>query len=250
LGGSDGYIHSFEEEFFGSKANRNDAFSPTGSDNFLYRDLMSNSIGMARLSTDDRIGGTQNPNTLFVHAGIDLHWMSAYMKSEATNMKGINAEFKRFMMTPQGREILSEDGSFLWTRVLATADENIACPLAEQVGMKFQVARIIVGHSPQADRKVKTRCHGMIILADAVMSKYMDPTNPRYPEGNGVVVVMTLNGEKLTSIDAVYTDHRESIMFQPMTKRGSALNSIHSPPHKRARIPANEEFNDENNPPN
>ena len=65
----------------------------------------------------------------------------------------------------------------VWSRRLAeeTRDEGfIACgEKLNQLLEMFEVARIVVGHTPQYDRVPKHRCGGKIILTDIAMSKWM-----------------------------------------------------------------------------
>ena len=241
MGRSNVYIHPDEAKAFEGIDGRNEAFSPEGPHNPLFEDLIENSIAIARLHTRVRwTGKNRDPNTLFVHGGIDLGWIMQNFNPSLpfqpiAGVPTINHEFKRALESSEGREKLSEDESFLWTRTLAEAEEEIACPLADEINMRFQVARIIVGHTPQYDRRVKTRCNGKIILADAMMSSYMDPTNPDYPEGNRLVVVMTLHAGELTGIDAISSYHREPLLVDTISQRSIIRPAIPNSSLTRSR---------------
>ena len=74
----------------------------------------------------------------------------------------------------------------MWSRTLAekfTEMGYIGCGDSLETLLElFQVSRIIVGHTPQYDREVKSRCGGKIILADIAMSKWIARDGaPRYP---------------------------------------------------------------------
>jgi hypothetical protein len=245
MGRSNLYIHPDEAKAFEGIDGRNEAFSPEGAHNPLFEDLKENSIAIARLHTRGRwTGGNRDPNTLFVHGGIDLGWIMQNFNpslpfQEIAGVPTINHEFKRALESPEGREKLSEDESFLWTRTLAEAEEEIACPLADEINTRFQVSRIIVGHTPQYDRRVKTRCNGKIILADAMMSSYMDPTNPDYPAGNRLVIVLTLHAGELTGIDAIYSYHREPLLVDTISQRGITRPAIPNSSLTRSRTYTN-----------
>ena len=123
----------------------------------------------------------------------------------------INAHFAKAVQTVKGTlKLLDTYGSPIWSRQLAeafphTTDASsrdkpiLRCPpagegesphralddLTEDLSdllELFQVGRIIVGHTPQHDRKIKSRCGGKIILADIAMSEWMARHGaPRYP---------------------------------------------------------------------
>ena len=81
-----------------------------------------------------------------------------------------------------------------------------------------------MGHTPQSDFTAKTRCDGKVILLDAVMSEYMIPNNDGSFKGNPVVLVMTLHGDELSSMDVLYGDgERHNMFVQEISPRAIRL---------------------------
>ena len=178
-----------------------------------HRRLVESSLGMARLVRRGDSGELLNsPNTLFVHAGIDMRWL-AELELDTHDIDYINSAFAVLADDRKGLELLNERESPLWTSFMGTSDESLDLVCGERLDIvlrKFKVARIVVGHSPQSDRRVKERCGGRIILTDVQMSRWMH--DPIHPEDNlrgatPVAVIMTMGARgDLESIVAHYTD--------------------------------------------
>ena len=176
----------------------------------MHTVLRATYLGMARLHSGDReIAGSTNPNTLFVHGGVDLEWLRD--RSLPGSVLDINRYTRGSVLTKRAMADFVKGESILWTRILATNSEDDVCgALIDEILAHFKVARIIVGHTPQEDYLAKTRCGGKIILTDVMMSRWM--TNASHPEddmtgGRPVAVIMKMNDDGgLQSIVAHYTD--------------------------------------------
>lgn len=177
MGESDDYVHEDDAKTFTDLRGRNAAFSPPSG--MMFRELLESSLLMARLGTRLAPNRDRNPNTLFVHAGIEYAWMQKYMSiGQNTNivfdsMDDINTRFKRLLQDPRGREVLAGGHSPLWTRHLVQGPEEIVCGELLRILSHFQVGRMIVGHTPQTNLLVNTRCGGKLVLLDTMISRYM-----------------------------------------------------------------------------
>ena len=212
---ADQFVHPEDFALFGDRAARQAALSPNG---YLFESIASNFIGVARLSPNpDKPVPGRNPASLFVHGGIDLAWLFGELEVISDDIDDVNKEIERAVRS--GRiPVLNEPDSILWTRDLAQLDEHEICGAAlGQILAHFQVARIIVGHTPQEDGIAKSRCGGRIILADVMMSRWM--TREFVDEkgllgGNPVALILTVDPQtqELESIVAHHTDLRTGTM--------------------------------------
>ena len=172
-------------------------------------------VGMVRVSALPGVNGRlslthpRNPNTLFVHAGIDLRWHKGFRDHQT--MQGINEVIQTLVNSPYGLGQLDMPHSPMWTRQLSENDEKFVCgePLA-RILYYFKVSRIVVAHSPQDDMQVKTRCGGRILLTDVKMSRWMSHEFVDEASSGGgrpVAVIMSMGVDGLLdSIVAHYTD--------------------------------------------
>lgn len=145
-------------------------------------------------------------NTLFVHGGVDLDWLGG-VSGDSGFVEVINDRIETLTKTREGLAHINLMDSILWTRDLANEPDDVVCGLmVDQILTHFDVARIVLGHTPQ-DGLVRSRCDGKIILADVKMSRWMtsaDVDESRPSGGNPVALVFRLDGGDLTTIDAVY----------------------------------------------
>ena len=182
----------------------------------MHNFLMTNYLAMARLSSGSDedsyvLDSASNPNTLFVHGGIDLSWLSATRLTSSASMVDINNYFARHVSSESHLARLSEERSIFWTRMISQGPEEDVCEtLIDEILSHFKVARIIVGHSSQDDMTVKTRCDGKVVLADVKMSRWMTNKDQHRNDASGgrpVAIVMTMTERgSLQSIVAHYTD--------------------------------------------
>jgi len=148
---------------------RSEAFSPKG---WVGRRLRNRAKTAVVLGKDH---GIAKP-VLFVHAGI----VPAVARA-ARDAAGPNASAAEVAeaLNRISRDALANDesgGLFLgnygpfWTRELALRSEATACEKLEEVLQTFGAARMVVGHTPQEDGRVHTRCGGRLVLGDTLIS--------------------------------------------------------------------------------
>ena len=212
MGVSTEFIHPTEISGFGDVHIRKAVFAPGGPLHIVMREEF---LGMVRLSSvasgtgNMSISDPRNPNTLFVHGGVELDWLLT------ANMTGgvddVNAKLHKAVASRRTLYPWMFPSSPLSTRELAQADEPDICgSMLERALAHYNVARIVVGHTPQDDQLVKTRCDGRIVLTDVMMSRWMmgvDTDGWPRSRGQPVAVIMHMNPEGLLdSIVAHYTD--------------------------------------------
>ena len=193
----------------------------------LHARMASGMVAMARLSTG-AFGGSvpyhhnRSPATLFVHGGINMGWMKRLALDG--DIESVNAAFQTALSRVSTLSLWNNPNSPLWTRDFVDLSESDLCgSVLTRVLDNFKVARIIVGHTPQDDWVVKSRCQGRIILTDVRMSRWMNAYNGNgrtMEGGNPVAVIMGMDAEGfLESIVAHYTDlktgtdDRETVIF-------------------------------------
>lgn len=228
------YIHSREAIGFGGVASRDASFQQGG---FHYNELTKNFVGFAKISSSypSLLPGLlhkRNPNTLFVHGGVDLEWLSRQLGADELTISALNERFAELASEGrEGQDQLSGRGSILWTRVMAeTPEEEICSTIVDEVLTGFGVARIIVGHTPQDNMLVNTRCDGRIVLADVRMSRWMNDSR----EANPVAIIMSMNrdGSSLDSMVAHYVDpeswqcHRQQVLVAPPSPSGFHMENL------------------------
>ena len=167
--------------------------------------LKTRFTSMARLTTSNN----GNAGTLFVHGGVDMDWFSDVHGTDSTDVDTINFIIHQSMWLDDETDLMNTMDSIVWTRFLANAPEHEACALVDSLLSSFQVARIIVGHTPQSDQLVKTRCGGKIVLADVMMSRWMTEMNVDEQArvgGRPMALVLGIESENLESMVAHYID--------------------------------------------
>ena len=243
LGLSEPYVTYQEEMLFGNIQKRNKQYAPGGE---LFKYFSSSLVGLARLKgpVEYALDDPRNPNTLFVHGGIDMSWIRSCFGESASRaspqaLEEVNKRIAEFVMDPsyEGMLKLCENNSILWTRTMAEEPETKICQLVTEALQHFGVARIVVGHTPQEDMIAKVRCGGKFILADVQMSRWMSgfPVDESDPSGgNPVAIIMKLSevDHKLESIKAYYTDiesggsETTTLLFDSAPRAPEALGTI------------------------
>ena len=106
--------------------------------------------------------------TLFVHAGLGA-------KYEDWTMDRINdqvrAELNDFTKLHGG--IATDEDGPLWYRGLATGDESTLAPTVDEVLKKFDVDRIVIGHT-YAQAAITPRFGGKVVMIDIGLSRVYD----------------------------------------------------------------------------
>ena len=253
LNKSRSYIH--EEEFvrfskvFGTRESRISEFSREGS---VWSKISSSSLMMARLNPSsspfldsDSLLPASSSSTLFVHGGAEIQWMTKLVGNRTGSVVGtINQMVHEMLTTESGASnisLLEERQTPLWIRDLAEMDDEYVCERALPKLLKFfNVARIIVGHTPQTDKRMKSLCGSRLILADSAMSKWMRlPANANsgldeYGDsirGNPSALVMKQADGELTSMEALYYD---SIL--DLVRKETLFDAEQALPHYTGRI--------------
>jgi len=207
LGLADRYIHPREDEFYSKflraptgdgRAVRGAMFSLGGP---MWNEITETGLLMVRLggdasrSFDDRsIPSLDSPATLFVHGGLDInyisrrfgsHLSSSTLESPTNLVNELNTLVKKIFtsdpvdLPPSLQpDTLNLFDSPLWSRDLAELRPEYVCrKLLPSILEKFQVARIVLGHTPQMDLKMKSLCGSRLLLVDAAMSKWIRKEN-------------------------------------------------------------------------
>ena len=236
-GESGPYIHPKEAEFFakayGSKEARVTQFARGGA---LWKEISDESLLIARIkpSRPEEMDPTglvpiTSMSTLFVHGGIETVWVdrvrSTYSMShpEVVSVVDLLNLATRDTVTmeqpPLPVDMLDELQSPLWIRDLAEQDPDFVCSeLLPTVLKYFNVARIIVGHTPQKDMRMKSFCDSRIILADTSMSRWMrvdlfNDSGQDSVAGNPSALIMRRDESgALDSIKALYYDMMASLI--------------------------------------
>jgi hypothetical protein len=189
----------------------NDFTRETG---ILWKAIVDKSLLMIRTNSPPGVP-LDHPNDasiLFVHAGIDYRWFSMLMaKAELVDVNEFNLATEKAMHSKSFErieQIFGDERSPLITRDLSTAHESAICTDLPKLLQKFQVSRLIVGHTPLVSRRVMSKCDGKLILTDVMMSRWM--TNLTHAEsdlesGAPHAIMMSLNNGLLESIVAYYT---------------------------------------------
>jgi hypothetical protein len=169
------YIHPQEWRMFPTVGDRFFEFSPGGNAHRLITEM---SVGFVRLGTPSSTSvsdSRKDAATLFVHGGVQLDWIEENLSLNVDDLEALNFVVHSSITGGNRGDLngFNEEKSFLWDRVLAQAPEPDVCDFANEILSRFDVARIVVGHTPQVDQRVKTRCGGSIVLTDVMMSRWM-----------------------------------------------------------------------------
>ena len=189
LGTSSMYIHTGERaawaDEFGSASARVDEFKLGGS---VWNELTRASLLMARVADPTEIDHTRrgSVSTLFVHGGLDHYWIDELLGDLPSSGLVDHINQKVASDFPSYLEALSASISPLWNRDMAQVSEEYICEHhLPSLLERFKVSRIVIGHTPQRDLRMKTLCEGRIILADSAMSAWMRKTEWTVAEDEG-----------------------------------------------------------------
>ena len=195
----DHYAHPDEVAGFGGNAERRASYAPGGE---IHGHLVDRFLGVARLS--DRGG----KGTLFVHGGLHSDWLWQNVGYASDSVADINT-IVRDSVVQGGYEMekLHEENSPVWMRELATGDEDEICDvLQSDILDLMEVDRIVLGHTPQYDGYVTSRCGGRILLADVAMSRWMRDPREYFTSRPMAMIFSYDESGALQSIVAHYTD--------------------------------------------
>ena len=207
------FVHPNDTVRMGGPDERKAAFRPGGS---MYESIAGKFLHVARLVSDRTPVADwwhfRNPATLFVHGGVDMQWMAKELGTSDVNVLNLIAQSAVLDGEESDLKTLNEDDSFVWSRVLAKGNERLVCEfIIDPILRHFKVGRVVLGHTPQLDKRAKTRCGGKIILTDVLMSRWMTSMVVDEKSGKGgrpVAIVLKVDEKDglLDSIVAHYTD--------------------------------------------
>ncbi|KAF4675331.1 hypothetical protein FOL47_007949 [Perkinsus chesapeaki] len=131
-------------------------------------------------------------DTIFVHGGL-LPALTDRSVDE------LNRQATRMINDGSMRNpLFLSESSPVWSRLYALGSDAEACPPLIKVLRHYGVARMVVGHTPSEDGRMKVRCGGRVILADVALSRWM----ARYPHhGHPAALEFTLKNE--THLDRI-----------------------------------------------
>ena len=160
---ADYYMHPSEKADFEASTfkSRKQAFAPGGA---IWTKLAEESYLAAKVG-----------NTMFVHAGFDTKWLS---KVEWTTLNDYLNRAQPVLETSPGTQasipLINGEDSLLWTRIFERVSDQELCERFLPVLLRrLDVARIVVGHMPQMQHRMKSKCGGQIVLTDVAMSRWL-----------------------------------------------------------------------------
>ena len=199
-------------------------FAPGGA---LRDYILSKNLIVARIGTppDPSVQYRPNPaspDTLFVHANVDLKWAAYFLRSIEKNTSQKSGDWLEFVSLLNSRKreefkrqpsstaaLGNDDDGPLFTRGIPkpkypeTRERH--CALLEDFMGRIHVSRVIVGHTPDSDNHTtRVFCGNKFIIADVAMSRSMSTNR----DGQPYALIMNLSngGTSISSITAHY-DH-------------------------------------------
>ena len=165
------YVNRAELAEFGSLAARKEAF---GVESVLWANLIARSAGLfAKFESESLL-----KNTLFVHAGVDPAWLEEHPTFTADSLHEYWALAKNILTSsPSGEEsvpLINSNESLVWTRIFGKGDSPALCnSILPEILQRLNVNRIVVGHMPQEDHRMRGVCGSRVILTDLAMSRWL-----------------------------------------------------------------------------
>jgi hypothetical protein len=124
----------------------------------------------------EMIDDSPESGILFVHAGIEPHFLDF---NDTNPIDKLNRDMRWFTDKPMKhlkqyyKHPLMTDPGPLWSRLFEDEkDETIVQAAVDETLSVCRAGKMVVGHSFQLSRKVRTRCGGKIVLGDVGMSVY------------------------------------------------------------------------------
>lgn len=143
-------------------------------------------------------------HALFVHGGMELEWLFEHMPFETKDrvcIDRINGHIRNSLleMTQSMVHALTNfDSPVMSRKIFSINDQNTACTEVDRVLDFFNVKHIVVGHTPQIERRMTSRCHNKIIFSDAMMSRWMINPEQDIEDLDGTqpgALIMDLSGD-------------------------------------------------------
>jgi hypothetical protein len=124
------------------------------------------------------------------------------------------ADVERYIALVEEAIFLREDGPF-WNRDLAYSDDEAVGPLASALLRSAGAKRIVVGHTPMKDGRIRTRAGGRVFLIDTGSSPFYD----------GRPSALQIRGDE---VSALYLDGVDEL--EPPRGRPVELDALASEP--------------------
>ena len=144
-----------------------------GRESELFQFMMTNFMSVVRLDSRHAM-----PRTLFVHGSIDLDWIDTVLGvKDWKTVSEINEAVRKLLQTGSWQDLEhvikgplhDRSRSIFWNR--SFWDDPDVCSRIDVILERFNVSRIIVGHTPHPT--VLTMCDNKIISLDAAMSRWV-----------------------------------------------------------------------------
>ena len=215
------YVHPDDNASFHGASQRSRSFQYGGS---LFNKMASSFLTMVKLVSPISHLDPLSASTLFVHAGVDFSWFDRRQFPRPLNIDLVNSKVIEWLthsdksLRDRNTVGLNESTSPVWTRDFnQLSDADLCGSRLAAILNEFQVARIIVGHSPQ--KEIRSRCGGRILLIDVYMSRWMQTKTPELSDGHPLALILRIqeNGTLMTlessSTDMVYNMMDETKFF-------------------------------------
>lgn len=104
--------------------------------------------------------------TVFFHGGANNHWAS-------TSIDGMNQKAKdllKFQTNVANPGLFGVDGP-LWYRGYALGPEHEICRILDEALNYMNASRMVIGHTPQMDGKILSRCQHKVFVIDVGISR-------------------------------------------------------------------------------
>lgn len=143
-------------------------------------------------------------HALFVHGGMELEWLFEHMPFETKDrvcIDRINGHIRNSlaeMTQSMVHALTNSDSPVMSRKIFSINDQNTACTEIDRVLDFFNVQHIVVGHTPQIERRMTSRCHEKIIFTDAMMSRWMINPEQDMEDLDGTqpgALIMDLSGD-------------------------------------------------------
>ncbi|KAJ3204926.1 hypothetical protein HDU67_009208 [Dinochytrium kinnereticum] len=144
------YVTKGDIASFGSAKSRADAFSAKG---WIGKSLREIPVV------------AQVEDTIFVHGGVHPSWAEL-------GVDGINAKAKEAMETGDWHGGVFGGDGVLWYRGYAQEHEGKVCGKLVTALMTMKAKRMVMGHTPQLDGRILSRCNHMALIVDVGISSY------------------------------------------------------------------------------
>ncbi|KAJ3265112.1 hypothetical protein HK104_006349 [Borealophlyctis nickersoniae] len=105
--------------------------------------------------------------TVFMHGGMHPKWA-------AEGIDALNEQARTALLTKSSAELwhvpLFGGSGPLWYRGYALEPESTICDVLDDALEKMEARRMVIGHTPQRDGRVLSRCHGKVFVIDVGIS--------------------------------------------------------------------------------